>query len=123
MRTKLQEYQSEVLPMMRALDYQKELIADFKASDEKAVAMAEAVKQAQRELKDYLETEEYSVELHTKKKELENDIKQAITAAAAGEKYKPAELKTYWAAKVKETVDISIGRGVMFKDLEEALGA
>lgn len=120
---KLAEYQKEILPMIRNLEYQKALLADFKSSDEKAVALAEAVKDAQKALKDYLDTEEYAAGLQETIKEIARDIKTAIAGAANGEKYKPAELKAYWVAKVKdEGVEKVVSKGTLFVELNGVIG-
>ncbi len=117
----LVEYSREIAPMLKDLLHQKELLKDFKESDDTAIDLADAIKTAQEQLKDYLAKEDDAVEISGKIVELENDIKQAVAGAARVCDYKPAELKKFFLARVKETVAKTVDIGTAFAELERLL--
>lgn len=121
MNNTLIEYSREIQPMIRDVLYQKELLADFKASDQKAQDLAAYVAEAQGDLKNYLESNDQSKEILDQIKAIENDVKTAVKGAARGTNYKPAELKAFLMARVKDNVDKSIIKGGLFSELEKEL--
>ena len=119
----LVEYTKEIMPLFTQLQYQKNLLKDFKESDEKAVKLAAAIKEAQEELKAYLENNDDSKAVLDKIKEIDIDIKEAVKAAVkyAGD-VKPAELKAYYIARSKEDGVVKVvKKGNVFEGLEEQL--
>jgi hypothetical protein len=121
MNNTLIEYSREIQPMIRDVLYQKELLADFKASDEKAQTLAESVAEAQAELKKYLESNDQSKDILDGIKAVENDIKVAIKGASRGTNYKPAELKQFLIARVKASVEKTVSKGELFSELDKEL--
>ncbi len=115
-------YSKEIAPKIQAVLYQKELLKDFKESDETALGFAEDVGAAQDALKAYIEGNDDAKAILTQIKELETDLKQAIRAAARGTDYKAAVLKAFFTARQKEdAVKKTITKGDLFDELEKAL--
>lgn len=115
------EYSREIVPMLKDLLKQKELLKDFKESDDTALDLAAAIKDAQDELKAYIEKDEDAKLFIDRIKEIENDIKEAVKGAAKVCDFKEAELKAFFLAHVKETVDKTVDKGTAFAALEELL--
>jgi len=118
----LMEYSREIVPMIKELLKRKELYADFIASNDTAIDLTVAIKEAQGQLKDYLSKDEYAVELSNKLADGVNDVKQAIAGAAKVCDYKPAELLAYFSARVKDSVSKVVDKGEVFSELERLLG-
>ncbi len=119
---KLVEYSKEIAPMIRDILYQKELLKDFKESDERAVELAEDVASAQDALKAYVEASEDGKAILDKIKELETELKQAVRGAAKDTEYKAAMLKAFFTARQKDdAVKKTITKGDVFDELDKAL--
>lgn len=118
----LVEYSRNIAPIIRDLNHQKELLADFKASDEKYLELAAEVKALQDAMKEYLEKSDDGSEILEKIKDLSNDLKQAVKAAARGTDYKPAELKAFFQSRAKEDGVIKVvEKGSLFDELDNLL--
>lgn len=131
------EYSREIGPRVRAIDTKKQIIKDFKETDERAIELAEAIKTAtegaKAELKAYVEKE--NAELLEEIKELEKELKEAIKGAARATKdtdrpFKASELKPYFIARNKvveqgkeKPVAKVINKGDTFEVLEKKLGS
>lgn len=98
----LVEYSKEIAPRVRAVIKKKELLKDFKESDEHAIELAQTIKDAQALLKAYLEENDDSKEILEAIKEQTKELKLAIKAAAKVTEHKPAELKAFFTARAKE---------------------
>lgn len=126
----LTEYSKEIGPLVRAVAKKKELLKDFKESDETAVALAETVKIAQEALKAYVEASDDGKTILAEIKEAETELKTALKGAAYSTKntptpYKAGELKPYFVARNKEkkaqAVEKVIKKGDTFEALEKVL--
>jgi len=117
----LMEYSREIIPMIKQLIYQKELMKEFTENDETVIDYSDAVKQSQEALKKYLATNDDAVTVNNKIKDISNDIKIAIKGAAKVCEYKPDALKAFFVARVREDVDKTVSKGVIFSELEEIL--
>ncbi len=119
----LTAYSQEIAPMIRNLIKKKELLKDFKESDDKAIELAEAIKSAQADLKKYVEESEDGMEYLDDIKAIEIEIKQAVKAAGKASNYKPADLKAFFIARAKEDAVVKvIAKGDIFEDLKKLLG-
>lgn len=128
----LVEYSREIGPLIRNIETKKQIIKDFKETDEKAVELVANVKAAQDELKAYVEAENKDVldEL----KSLNTELKEAIKGAARSTKdtprpFKAGELKPYFVARNKpvemgkqKPVEKVIVKGDTFEELETIVG-
>jgi uncharacterized coiled-coil DUF342 family protein len=122
MTTTFLEYSKEIAPLIRQAEYQKDLMKDFKETDEKALELAELIKEAQEALKEYLSSQEEFKALQESLKAIESDIKEAIKAAAKGTDFKPAMLKKFFVARNKEEGVVKVVEaGVTFKELDDML--
>jgi hypothetical protein len=124
----LSEYSREIGPLVRTIATKKELLKDFKESDEEAIALSGIVKTAQANLKAYVESSDRGKELLTELKEVETDLKLALKAAARATKdtpkpYKTGELRPYFVArnKAQKAVTKVIKKGDTFVALETEL--
>ena len=117
----LVEYSKGIVPKIKALLYQKELQKDFKESDDTAVDLQAAIKEAQEHLKEYLSKDDTYKELDEQVKDLEREIKEALKAAARVCEFKPADLKAYFQARVKEAVKKTVEKGKSFDELNHLL--
>lgn len=116
------EYSREISPRIREINKKKELLKDFKESDETALELAEAIKEAQATLKKYLAEEDRPKELQDEIKAQALELKLAIKAASRVSKHKPAELKAFFTARVKEDgVKKVIVKGDKFEALVKEL--
>lgn len=118
---KIAAYNNEIQPMLKVLTGFKEDLKDFKETDEKALKLIQAVKDAQEELKAYLEDNPTSKDILDNIKEHTKEFGLAVKAAAQGSAYKVGELKAYYVARNKETVEDVIGKGDLFSDLNKEL--
>ncbi len=121
MNQQLVAYNQEIQPYIRDLMQQKELLKDHIESDEQCVEHAGYVKDAQETLKSIIAESERGAELLDKIKEIENDIKQAVKAAAKNTPYTPAELKAYMVARAKASVSKVVDKGALFGELEQEI--
>jgi hypothetical protein len=115
------EYSREIVPMLKELIRQKDLLKDFKESDDVACELAVEVKEAKDKLDSYIENDEIAKSFIERIKEIELDIKVAVKGAARVCDFKPVELKAFFLARVKETVDKTVDKGIAFATLEELL--
>lgn len=128
----LVEYSREIGPRVRAIEAKKQVIKDFKTTDETALALAENVATAQAALKAHVEKE--NDDIIKEIKELETELKEAIKGAARSTKgtdreFKAGELKPYFVArnkpveqgKMKPVVKV-ITKGDTFELLEKKIG-
>jgi predicted Zn-dependent protease len=117
-QTTLMAYSQEIAPLIRQAAELKLDLKEFKDSDEKAVKLAQAIKDAQDELKQYLEDNQKSADIIEAIKDIEKDIKLAVQAAAKNSSYKASELKSYFIARSKdEGVEKVVQKGSLFEDL------
>lgn len=122
MTTTLIEYSRNIAPIVRNLAKQKELLADFKASDAKYIELTEEVKELQDAMKAYLEGTDDGKEILDEIKDISNDLKQAVAAAAQGSVYKAAELKQFFITRAKdEGVEKVVTKGELFDELDNLL--
>ena len=126
------EYSREIGPRVRDIINKKQILADFKTTDQTALELSEKVKEVQADLKAYVEKEQ--AELRDEIKQLEKELKEAYQACARATKdtdrpYTVAELKAYFTARNKPfemgttpPVKKVIEKGETFEELEEKLG-
>ncbi len=111
-------YSQEIAPKIRELLKKKELLKDFKDSDETALELADAVKSAQAALKDYIEKSDDGKEIIDEIHAIEKEVKEAIKGAAKASTFKPAQLKAFLLARAKEdAVKKVIDKGSIFTEL------
>jgi hypothetical protein len=128
----LVEYSREIGPRIRELDKKKQIIKDFKETDEKAIELSDEVKAAQEKLKAYVE--EQNKDVLDEIKGLEGELKEAMKAAARSTKdterpFTVGELKPYFVARNKpveqgkqKPVEKVIVKGDTFEELETIVG-
>lgn len=128
----LVEYSREIGPRVREIETKKQIIKDFKETDETAIALAEAVKVAQEALKAHVEKENFDI--LDEIKQLDKELKEAIKGAARATKdtdrpFTAGELKPYFVARNKtveqgkeKPVDKVINKGDTFETLEQKIG-
>lgn len=119
----LMAYSQEIAPMIRMLIKKKELLKDFKESDDKAIELTEAIKETQAEFKKYVEESEDGMMYLDEIKDIETEIKTAVKAAGKASNYKPKDLKAFFLARAKEDAVVKvIAKGDIFEDLKKLLG-
>lgn len=128
----LVEYNREIVPRIKELDKKKQIIKDFKETDETAQNLIADVKSAQEKLKAYVE--EQNKDILDEIKSLEGELKEAIKGAARSTKdtkrpFKAGELKPYFVARSKpvekgkpKPVEKVIVKGGTFTELETIVG-
>lgn len=117
-------YSQEIAPLVRLVAKKKDLLKDFKESDQGAIDLAEIVTAAQEALKAYIESTDDGKEIMQDIKDAENELKQAIKGAAKATEQKPADLKAFFVARSKDqAVKKVIDKGDKFETLNKALGA
>jgi cell division septum initiation protein DivIVA len=128
----LVEYSREIGPLVRQIETKKQILKDFKTTDEKAIELAQNVADGQAELKKYVA--EQNKELLDEIKALEGELKQAVQAAARSTKdtdrpFTVGELKPYFKARNKphemgkpSPVKKVIVKGDTFEELETKIG-
>lgn len=114
--TTLIEYNKEIQPKIRKLLELNEALKEWKAEDEEVQRILEDIKESQAILKSYVEDKESS--LIREINDLTTDIKLAVKAAAKGTNYKPAELKAFFTARAKESVEKVVSKGELFAQLD-----
>jgi septal ring factor EnvC (AmiA/AmiB activator) len=122
MSQKLTAYNQNIQPIIRSIEEQSELLKLFKEENDGAAELVQAIKDAQEALKAYLEDDEESSGILEKKKALETELKEAISAAAKATDFKKADLAKYFKARSKEEgVEKVIDAGNVFTQLEELI--
>lgn len=117
-------YSQEIAPLVRMVTKKKDILKDFKESDQGAINLAEVVKAAQENLKAYIESTDDGKVILEEIKDAENDLKQAIKGASKATDEKPAVLKAFFVARSKdEAVKKVIDKGDKFETLNKALEA
>ena len=128
----LVEYSREIGPLVRQIETKKQIIKDFKETDELSVELAQEIKGIQANLKAHVETE--NADILKELKELEAELKQACQAAARSTKdtdrpFTVGELKPYFVARNKPVemgkptpVKKVITKGDTFEELEVKIG-
>lgn len=119
MTTTLIEYNKEIIPKFLALATAKEILKDRMDTDDHVQKCLREIKELQDNIKAHLEDKES--ELIREIKDLETDIKLACRAAAKGTSYKPAELKGFFAARAKQSVEKVVSKGELFLELDKEL--
>lgn len=117
--TTLIEYSREISPKIRELLEAKEVLKEQLEIDTEVVRIQNEIKESQQQLKGLIEDRHPNVVREIKA--LETDIKLALKAAAKGSDYKPAELKGYFVARAKESVEKVVSKGELFVQLESEL--
>jgi len=119
---KLQAYNQEIQPLLRTINGFKEDLKEFKETDEKALKLAEAIKDAQEELKLYLEDNTTSKDILENIKEHSKEFGLAVKGAAKGTAYKVKDLKPYFVARSKEdAVEKAVDKGQLFEELNKEI--
>lgn len=122
MTNKLQAYNQEIQPLLRTVNEFKDALKAFKETDEKALKLIEAIKDAQEELKLYLEDNTTSKDILDNIKEHTKEFGLAVKAAAKGSAYKVNQLKPYFVARSKEdAVEKAVDKGQLFDELNKEL--
>lgn len=128
----LVEYSREIGPLIRKIETKKQIIKDFKETDEKAIELVQAGKEANAALKAYVE--EQNKDVLDELKSLNTELKEAIKGAARSTKdtprpFKAGELKPYFVARNKpveqgkqKPVEKVIVKGDTFEELEVIVG-
>lgn len=117
-QNKLAAYNSEIQPLLRTVNEFKDALKGFKETDEKALKLIEAIKDAQEELKLYLEDNVTSKDILENIEEHTKEFGLAVKAAARGSAYKVPELKAFFVARSKDdAVEKAVDRGELFKEL------
>lgn len=117
--TTLMSYSQEIAPQIRELIDAKDVLKSVLEEDLEIIKAQEAVKDAQQSLKDMIEDRHST--LVREIKDLETDIKLAVKAAAKGTDYSPTELKAFFVARAKASVDKVVQKGELFTQLESEL--
>lgn len=119
MSVTLMSYNQEIVPKFIALNTAKQILKEGIADDTTVQKIQQEIKDLQESVKAYIEDKES--ELVREIKDLETDIKLAVAAAAKGTPYKNAELKAFFAARAKQSVEKVVGRGELFSELEKEI--
>ena len=105
--------------MFLGLAESKEVMKEFMAVDTTIQEMLDEIKSIQQGIKDYVEDKK--PDLVREIKAYQTDIKLACKAAAKGSEHKPAELKTFFAARAAERVKKVVAKGEAFQQLESEI--
>lgn len=117
--TTLISYSQEIGPMLRKQFELQDALKEWKAEDTEAQRLKNDIKDAQEALKKYVEDTEGN--LVKEIADLALDVKLALKGAAKGSNYKPAELKAFFTARAKESVEKVVSKGELFQQLESEL--
>lgn len=118
---KLASYARELSPTIRKVDELKELVKDFKKTDVKALALQQAIKDAQEEFKAYLENSDIGSVL-IEIKELGKDLKEGFEAAVKDSEYDAKDFGAYLKARNKEDGVVKVvEKGEVFEALNGEL--
>lgn len=115
-------YNPDIQTKLRTLATKKAVLADFKKNDDKAQELAEIIKAAQEDLKNYVEKHDDNLEVVEEIETLGKEIKEAIKAAANKTIFKVKDLGKYFKARAKEKVKETIEVGSIFTSLDKAVG-
>lgn len=128
----LVEYSREIGPMVRQIETKKQIIKDFKETDEHSQELKAEISALQEQLKAHVE--EQNADLLKEIKDLETELKEAVKAAARSTKdtdrpFTAGELTPYFKARNKPfemgkvpPVKKVIDKGDTFDELEEKIG-
>lgn len=120
--TKFTDYSANLAPTIREVNSLKEVLKEFKKTDEKALELQEIIKEAQEYLKKYLEEHTKMSSVIEQIKDLGKDLKEGYAAAAKGTGYKPADIGAFLQARAKdEGVKKVILKGIVFDVFEGLL--
>jgi hypothetical protein len=119
MNTTLLSYNQEIIPKFLALATAKEILKDRMSEDQVIQDFHQEIKDLQESIKAHLEDKE--PDLMREIKDLNTDIGLACKAAAKGTAYKAPELKAYFAARAKQSVEKVVTKGETFAELEKEL--
>jgi hypothetical protein len=124
MTNKIAAYCPEIMTLIREVAKRKDLLKDFRETDEHAQELEQLIKEAQEELKAYLETNDESKELLADIKTANTELKMAVKGAAVGSEFKVPMLMKYYAARAKdEAVEKTIKIGEAFAELGTIIGS
>lgn len=112
-------YSREVVPMFIALNTAKQILKEGLADDKTVQDKLAEIKVLQEEIKDYVAGKEE--ELLREIKDLETDIKLACKGAARGTAFKAADLKGFFQARAKQSVEKVVDKGQLFEELDKEL--
>ncbi len=115
------QYNQELAPKVREILLKKDILKEWKTTDEECLAFAEELEEVNARYKAYVEKAE--ADLLREIKDLETDLKEGLKGMAkvSNGEYKPAELKAFLVARAKETVEKVKDKGELFADLEKEL--
>lgn len=119
MSTTLLSYNQEIVPLFTQLAESKALLKEKVDVDTVVQDFQAQIKEMQEAIKEHLE-DKYS-EIVREIKDLETDIKLAVKGAARGTNFKAAELKSFFQARAKQSVEKVVGRGELFSQLEKEI--
>ena len=125
MTNKLKQYNGEIQELFRASAQKKELIDDFKKTDQKYLDAMVKVKEAQDAAKEILEQFENAGEWISEKKALDKSIKEAIIAATEGSEWEDKEKRKIYTEYCKKRSAQKVGevitKGVEFTALDNII--
>lgn len=119
MSATLLSYNQEIIPKFLALATAKEILKDRMDTDDVIQKALADIKILQEEIKHRLEDTE--PELVREISDLNTDIGLACKSAAKGSPYKAAELKAFFAARAKQSVEKVVTKGETFAELEKEI--
>jgi hypothetical protein len=119
MNATLLSYNQEIIPKFLALATAKEILKDRMSEDTVVQDFLQEIKDLQECIKEHLEDKE--PELVREIKDLNTDIGLACKSAAKGTPHKAAELKSFFAARAAEKVEVVVTKGELFQQLEKEL--
>lgn len=120
--TKFIEYSKELAPTIRKVIELKDLLKEFKETNEQYIEHQGYVKEAGGVLKGILEDNTESAAILEEISELTKDLKEGFAAAAKGTEFSPAEVGAYLQARAKEDgVSKVVTKGNVFTELDEML--
>lgn len=119
MNNTLLSYNQEVIPKFLELADNKALLKEFMDADSHIQEILQEIKDLQQNIKDHCEDKKPS--LVREIKDITTDIGLAVKAAAKGTDYKPQELKTFFAARAAEKVEVVVSKGELFVSLTKEI--
>jgi hypothetical protein len=119
MTNTLLSYNGEIIPKFLALATAKEILKDRMSEDLHVQECLLEIKELQDSLKALVEDKE--PELTREIKDLNTDIGLACKAAAKGTPHKAAELKSFFAARAAEKVEVVVTKGELFAELTKEI--
>jgi len=118
----IKTYTQTLLPAVRRINELNEYVKYFKKTDEEAVALVQAVKNAQEALKEYLAQSaagEWLDEIAT----LSGDLKDGVKDATKDTEITPVTYKAFLTARAKEKDEEVVVKGEQFNVLRGILNA